>query len=92
MSHLTKILLRLVMNRNRNKTRSEVAQEQFGCIEGKGTTNAMHTLRIVIERSIEIQQDIYLCFLDFSKAFDTVNMRSLCNCFKHLNIDGRDLN
>ena len=40
------------MNRTRNKTRPEIAQEQCGFVEGKGTTNAIYILRIVIERSI----------------------------------------
>ena len=36
----------------------------------------IYILRRVIERSIEVQKDLYLCFIDFSKAFATVNHRN----------------
>ena len=41
-------------------------------IEGKGTASAICTLTTIIEQSNEIQQDFYFCFIDFTKAFDTV--------------------
>ena len=47
MSYLTKILFSIVMNRIRNKIRPEVPQEQLGLLRGKGTTNAIYTLRTV---------------------------------------------
>ena len=91
MSHLTKILLRIILNRTRNKTGPEIAQEQCGFVAGKGTTNAIYILRTVIERSIEAQQDLYLCFIDFSKAFDTVKHDKLIQMLQDINIDGKDL-
>ena len=91
MSHLTKILLRIIMNRTRNKIRPGIAQEQCGFVEGKGTANAIYTLKTVIERSIEVQQDLYLCFIDSSKAFDTVKHEKLIQMLQDLNVDGKDL-
>ncbi|GFS26516.1 LINE-1 retrotransposable element ORF2 protein [Elysia marginata] len=37
-SHVTKILLRVVMMRIRSKIKPEIADEQYGFVEGKGTT------------------------------------------------------
>ena len=91
MSHLTKIFLWIVMNRTRNKTRLEIAQEQCGFVEGKGIANAIYILRTVIERSIEVQQDLYLCFIDFTKAFDTVKHEKLIQMLQDLNVDGKGL-
>ena len=91
MSYLTKILLRIIMNRTRNKTRPEIAQEQCCFAEGKGTTNAIYILRTVIERSLEVQQDLYLCFIDFIKAFDTVKHEKLIEILQDLNVDGKGL-
>ena len=67
MSHLIKIVLRIILNRTRTKIGPEIAQEQCGFVAGKGTTNAIYILRTVIERSIEVQQDLYLCFIDFPR-------------------------
>ena len=67
--HITKILLRIIMRRTRQKIKEEIADEQFGFVEGKGTQNAIYTLRTLIERSLEVQKDIYVCFIDYTKAF-----------------------
>ena len=48
-------------------------------------------LRTIIERFIEVQQDLYLCFIDFSKAFDTVKHEKLIQMLQDINIDGKDL-
>ena len=40
---------------------------------------------------IEMQKDLYLCFIDYSKAFDKVRHEKLFNILKHLDIDGKDL-
>ena len=59
------------MNRTRAKIRPEIPQEQCGFVAGQGTMTAIYILRTIIEKSIEVQQDLYLCFIDISKAFDT---------------------
>ena len=41
MSHVTKILLRIIIMRVRNKIEPEIAEEQCGFVEGKGTSNAI---------------------------------------------------
>ena len=41
MSHLTKVLLRVIMNRMRNKILPEISVTQFGFMADKGTKNAI---------------------------------------------------
>ena len=67
-----KILLRIIMVHARNKIKPEMANEKCGFVGGKGTTNAIYTLRIVIERPLEVQKEVYLCFIDYTKVFDRV--------------------
>ena len=38
-----------------------------------------------------MQKDLYLCFIDYSKAFDKVRHEKLFNILEHLDIDGKDL-
>ena len=59
--------------------------------EGKGTTNAIFIMRNLIERSIEVQKDIFLCFIDYSKAFDKVRHARLFAILNKLDIDGKTL-
>ena len=64
MSHVTKLVLRIVMNRIRRRTLHEIAPEQYGFMPDKGTGNALFVLRMLVERSIEKQNDVYVCFID----------------------------
>ena len=91
MSQITKIILRVIMERVRAKIRGEVAEEQYGFVEGKGTRNAIFILRMLSERAIEVQKDLYFCFIDYEKAFDRVKHENLIKMLKNINIDGKDL-
>src|SRR5215469_13535983 len=68
MSQVTKILLRVILTRIRNKIRPQISEEQYGFVKGKGTRNGILALRILAEKALEVTQDLYLCFADFEKA------------------------
>ncbi|GFR96903.1 RNA-directed DNA polymerase from mobile element jockey, partial [Elysia marginata] len=58
------------MSRIRSKIRPEIAESPFGFVPVKGTQNAIFTLSVLMERAVEAQHDVCLCFIDYSKAFD----------------------
>ena len=91
MSHITKLLLRVLMNRMRKSVRPEISRTQFGFVPDKGTRNAIFTLSMLMERCIEVQQDLFICFIDYSKAFDKVKHDELFKILENLDIDGKDL-
>ena len=45
MSHITKILLKILMARMRNKITPDIAEDQCGFVKDKGTRNAIYMLR-----------------------------------------------
>ena len=49
MSHITKMLLIIIMMPVTNKSKPEIAEEQCGFVERKGTRNALFMLKNVIE-------------------------------------------
>ena len=77
MNHLTKLIIRVLLKRIRGRTADEVAEEQYGFMPDKGTRNAIFLLRILAERSIQMQKNVYICFLDYVKAFDKVQHKTL---------------
>ena len=91
MSQLGKIVLRIILNRIRNKIRPEIPEEQYGFVKGKGTANAIFLLRMLSERAIEMQKDLYLCFIDYEKAFDTVRHQELLRMLERLGVDEKDM-
>ena len=71
-SHSSKILLKIIAGRMKNKLKEEIADEQMGFRPGLGTRNQILNLKMVIEKNRERGKDLFLCFIDYTKAFDMV--------------------
>ena len=91
MSHATKILLKILMMQMKNKIKPEIVDEQYGFTANKSTRNAIFILRTIIERTIEVKHNIYLCFLDYTKEFEKVKHDLLFQILEKFDIDGKDL-
>ena len=59
MSHLRKLLLRILMQRMRSKLKPEISNSQSGFMADKGTRNAIFTFSVIIERTIEMKIYIF---------------------------------
>ena len=46
---------------------------------------------MLTERAIEMQRDVYACFIDYVKAFDKVRHEPLIEMLEALDIDGKDI-
>ena len=57
--------------------------------EEKGTRDAVGMMRIIAERTLEID-GLYVCFVDWQKAFDRVNWTKLMQILKRTGIDWRE--
>ena len=91
MSHVTKIILRVILLRARNKVRQEISDEQYGFMKDRGIRNAIYMMRLMAERAIEMQRDLYVCFIDYKKAFDRVKHKNLMVMLNDIKIDSKDL-
>ena len=91
MAHAVKLLLKIVERRIRMKLETEIANIQFGYRKGSGTREGIFTLRTICERMIEVQQDVYLCFVDYEKAFDKVQHHKLLDMLKKHHIGKNNL-
>nr|CAH8838906.1 unnamed protein product [Trichobilharzia regenti] len=70
----SKILSRIILERLKDALETELRPEQAGFRKGKSCTDQIATLRIIItEQSMEWQSNLYLNFIDFEKAFDSVD-------------------
>ena len=49
-----------------------IAEEQADFRAGRSTTKQIFNLRILYEKYLQHQQDLYYVFIDFKKAFDRV--------------------
>ena len=69
----SKILLRIIANRMKTNLKTEVAEEQAGFRPGTGTRSHSLNLKMVTEKCREHNKKLYPCFIDYCKAFDTVD-------------------
>ena len=91
MSQVSKIILKVIGLRMKNKIEQYVDDEQFGFRKGRGTRDAILVLRCIMERALEKQKDLYMCFVDFEKAFDTVKHGMLLETLRRYGVDGADI-
>ena len=64
-----------------------IAEEQAGFRTGHSTTEQIFNLRILCERYLQHQQDLYHVFVDFKKAFDRVWHAALWATMRYYNIN-----
>ena len=69
-NHMAKIILRVIIKGMRSKIRPEISEEQFGFVKNSGTINTTLAPNRLTENALEIGKDIYLCFIDYEKAYD----------------------
>ena len=85
-SHPSKVMLKFTLNRLRPQAEKIIAEEQARFRAGRSTTEQIFNLRILWEKYIEHQQDLYHVFIDFKKAFDRVWHAALWATMKKYNI------
>src|SRR6476469_2740569 len=89
-SHALKILLKILTNRIEAKARDFIGRYQFGFRKGCCTRDAIGVMRIICERSLEFENNVYICFVDFEKAFDRVNWEKIMKVLQSIGADWRD--
>jgi Reverse transcriptase (RNA-dependent DNA polymerase) len=78
-SVIAKLFTRTISNRIETTIEREQGREQAGFRAGFSTTEHILSLCELIERSKEYRMPLYICFVDFEKAFDSVEMNALWN-------------
>ncbi|VDP47059.1 unnamed protein product [Schistosoma curassoni] len=51
--------------------------QQAGFHKNRSCTDRIATLRIIVEQSVEWNSPLYINFIDYEKAFDSVDRRTL---------------
>ena len=65
---------------------SELPDVQAGFRKGRGTRNQIANIHWIIEIAREFQKNIYFCFIDYIKAFDSVGHNKLWKIMKEMEI------
>ena len=72
-SHMLKVTIKILQARLHQYMNWEIPYVQAGFRKDRGSTDQIANIHCVIEKSREFQKNIYLCFIDYTKAFDCVD-------------------
>lgn len=73
MSHTLKLFLKITHNKIYKNFEAEIGNTQFGFRNGMGTREALFGINMLAQTCLDMNQDLYLCYIDFEKAFDKDN-------------------
>ena len=85
------MLLNVLIRRTRNKAKPEISKLHCGFVKDSSKWNATFMIRMLSERGIEMQQILLLCFIEYSKAFNSVKHKRLFEILEDIQIDGKNL-
>ena len=80
MSHTMKVWEKIIEARLRDRV--EISKQQYGFMPGKGTTDAMFALRMLMEKYRKGQRELHCVFMDLEKAYDRVLWEELWYCMR----------
>jgi len=86
-AHTARIIAKICRRKIEKKIEDVLGEDQFGFRRGKGTRGAIGMMRIIAERTLEIDEELCVCFIDSQKAFDGVNWTKLMQILKRIGID-----
>ena len=81
-----KIMGKVIIRRIANEVDKNLRSEQAGFRAGRGTTEQIYILRNILEQAIEWKANLYVCFVDYEKAFDSVHRDTLWKIMKSYGI------
>ena len=78
MTHTMKLWERVIEARIRKEV--TIAEQQYGFMPGRSTTNAIFCLRMLLEKWTEGHKAVHCTFIDLEKTYDRVPGKELWKC------------
>uniref|UniRef100_A0A0B7BH62 Reverse transcriptase domain-containing protein n=3 Tax=Arion vulgaris TaxID=1028688 RepID=A0A0B7BH62_9EUPU len=86
LSLTSKIFSRVILQRMKVALDNKIRIEQAGFRKGRSCIDHIFALRQIVEQSNEWNSSIYMVFVDFEKAFDSLHRESLWKILRHYGI------
>ena len=79
----SKIFSSIILHRIKARTEEILSEAQAGFRRDRSTIDQIFTLRQIAEKYEEFGKDLYVCYVDFRKAFDSVWRKGLWKVMRH---------
>ena len=76
-SYAIKVMLKILQARLQQYMNHELPDVQAGFRKGRGTRDQIANFCWIIEKAREFQKNVYFYFIDYAKAFDSVDQNKL---------------
>jgi hypothetical protein len=86
-AHVAKVVASVIRRRSEKKIEDVLGEDQFGFRKGKGTRDAIGILKLISEQTLDIGEEICVCFIDWQKGFDHVKWTKLMEILKKTGTD-----
>ena len=83
-SQPSKVMLKIGLNRFKPQAEKIIIEKQAGFRAGRNTTEQIFNLRILCEKYIRHQHDLYRVFIDFKKAYSMVSHAALVSNYEEV--------
>ena len=77
--HASKVMLKILQARLQQYINHELPDIQAGFRKGRGTRDQIANICWIIEKAREHHKNIYFCFIDYAKAFDSLDHNKVEN-------------
>ncbi|VDP48837.1 unnamed protein product [Schistosoma curassoni] len=84
-----KFFNRMLLNWLEYSVEIQLQDQQAGFRKDRSCTDRIPTLRIIVEQSVEWNSSLYINFIDYEKAFDSVDRRTLWRLIRHYGVPGK---
>ena len=85
-SHASKVMVKILQARLQQYVNRELPDGQAGFRKGRGTRDQIANICWIMEKAREFQKNIYVCFIDYAKAFDCVDHNKLWTILQEMGI------
>ena len=89
LSHIYKVFISIIANRVKNDLYASFPDSQAAYQPARGTIEQIICLEQIIEKSIEFNNPVFIAFIDFTKAFDSIKLDRLWNLLAKTKINKR---
>ena len=81
-----KVMLKILQGRLQQYVNREISELKTGFQEGRENRDQVANIYWTIEKASKFQKNIYFCFIDYSKAFDSVDHNKLWEILKDMGL------
>ena len=85
-SHASKLMLKILQAWLQQYVNCELSYVQAGFRKGRGMRDQIANIHWIIKKAREFQKNIYFCFIDYAKAFDSVDHNKLWKILQEMGI------